>query len=121
MGNYLMAAVDDMFFASKIRATANALEIDVRYVKTPEAALEVARSEPPSLIIADLHSVKCDPLGLAERLKADEVLRTVPLLGFFSHVDGELRRRADSAGYDVVMPRSVFSSKLPEILRQYGL
>lgn len=121
MGNYVMAAVDDMFFASKIRATADALEIDVRYVKTPDAAMDLARTELPSLIIADLHSVKCDPLGLAERLKADKDLRTVPLIGFFSHVDVELRRRADSVGYDVVLPRSVFSNRLPEILREYGL
>ena len=30
----------------------------------------------------------------------------VPALGFYSHVDQEVRRAAEAAGYDLVVPRS---------------
>jgi len=119
MGKYLIAAVDDMFFAAKIRATADELGLDVRFVRSAKAALDMARSKLPSLIVADLHSEKCEPFSLAEQLKADEALRAVPLLGFFSHVQIELQQRAQLSGYDRVMPRSAFSKQLPEILGQY--
>jgi CheY-like chemotaxis protein len=116
MKRFVIAAVDDMFFASKIRAVAEHLGVKVRFVRSADEALEAARIDAPSLIIADLHAQKCDPFGLAEQLKMDETLRAVPLLGFFSHVQTELQQRAAQAGYDRVMPRSAFSKKLAEIL-----
>jgi PleD family two-component response regulator len=120
MGKYVIAAVDDMFFASKIRATAAHLGLDVRFAKSVEAIMETAREALPLLIIADLHSEKCDPFNLAEQLKADEQLRAVPLFGFFSHVQTALRERAEQSGYDHIMPRSAFSKRLPEILEGKG-
>jgi CheY-like chemotaxis protein len=112
----VIAAVDDMFFASKIRAVAEHLGVQVRFVRSAAEALAAAREDVPSLILADLHAQKCDPFMLAEQLKRDETLRTVPLVGFFSHVQTELQQRAESAGYDRVMPRSAFTKKLSEIL-----
>ena len=116
MGKYVLAAVDDMFFAAKIRATAEQLGLDVRFAKSAEDVLEKARRESPALIIADLHSTKCDPFGLARGIKADESLQSTPLIGFFSHVQTELQERAEQSGFDRVMPRSQFSKNLPEIL-----
>ena len=116
MSKPVVAVVDDMFFAAKIRATAEHLGVSVRFARSVDEALASARQAEPSLIIADLHAQKCDPFTLAEQLKADEILRTVPLLGFFSHVQTELQQRAKHSGYDRVMPRSVFSKNLPEIL-----
>jgi PleD family two-component response regulator len=116
MSESVIAAVDDIFFASKIRAVAEHLGIEVRFVRSADEALEAARQEQPRLIIADLHSQKCDPFSLAEQLKSDETLRAVPLIGFFSHVQTELQQRAKQAGYDRIMPRSAFSKHLLEIL-----
>lgn len=116
MGNYVIAAVADIFFAAKIRATAEHLELDVRFAKSVEAVIEATREELPLLIIADLHNEKCNPFKLAEQLKADEELRGVTLLGFFSHVQTALQQQAAQAGFDRIMPRSAFSKHLPEIL-----
>jgi hypothetical protein len=38
------------------------------------------------------------------------------LLGFFSHVEVELQRQALAAGYQEVIPRSVFARDLAQIL-----
>ena len=116
MAQCVLAAVDDMFFVSKIKATAEHLGIDIRFVRSAEAAIESARQQTPSLVIADLHSERCDPFALAEAMKVDERLRAVPLVGFFSHVQTALQRRAEEAGYDRVMPRSAFTKHLAEIL-----
>jgi PleD family two-component response regulator len=118
MSRIVIAAVDDMFFASKIRAVAESLGVEVRFAKSAEQALEAARAGEPRLVLADLHAEKCDPFRLAESFKADAALRAVPLLGFFSHVQTELKERAEAAGYDRVMPRSAFSKKLSEILSE---
>jgi PleD family two-component response regulator len=116
MKRFVIAAVDDMFFASKIRAVAEHLGLKLHFARSVSEVLETARIEQPSLIIADLHAQKCNPFDLAERLKMDETLRAVPLLGFFSHVQTELQQRAKHSGYDRIMPRSAFSKNLPEIL-----
>lgn len=116
MSKYVIAVVDDMFFASKIRATAEEMNLTVRFFRNAEALLEAARKESPTLVIADLHTQKCDPFTLAEQLKSDEQLRVIPVLGFFSHVQTDLQQKAEQAGFDRVIPRSVFSARLPEIL-----
>ena len=116
MTQHILAAVDDMFFASKIRGCAEQLGVDVRFVRGAEAVVESARRERPSLVIVDLHWQRGDPFALAQSLKTDEHLRDVPLIGFFSHVQTELQRRAEQSGYDRVMPRSAFTKQLPEIL-----
>src|SRR3954466_8992433 len=106
MSKYVLAAVDDMFFASKIKGTAEHLGLQVSFVKSLESALEKAGEEAPSLIIADLHSTNFDPFALAGELKADGRLRDIPLIGFFSHVQTDLQQRAVQSGFDQVMPRS---------------
>ena len=112
----VIAAVDDMLFASKIRATAEHLNVDVRFARSVDSLLNAAREGEPALIVVDLHSQKIDPIALATSIKADEKLSSIPLLGFFSHVQTELHREAMRAGYDTVIPRSVFSRELGKIL-----
>jgi len=44
------------------------------------------------------------------------MLSNIKLLGFFSHVQTELKKNALSAGFDEVIPRSVFARDLEELL-----
>lgn len=118
--NPIIAAVDDMFFAAKIRAVAESLNIDVRFAKSATAIIAAAREAKPALIVFDLHSQKCDPFATATLIKADEELRLVKLLGFYSHIHTALRDQADAAGFDRVLPRSTFTKHLAEILREGG-
>lgn len=111
-----IAVVDDLFFASKIRGTAAELDVTITFARSLEAAIEAARRDSPSLIICDLHARKLDPLDLARQLKADKRLSSIPLLGFFSHVQTELQRQAEAAGFDRVLPRSAFTKHLAKIL-----
>ena len=114
--NTVLAVVDDLFFASKIRGTAEQIGTQVQFVRSIPAAVEKARDEAPALIIADLNAGCCDALELARALKGDDSLTGIPLLGFFSHIQTELQQAAVAAGYDQVMPRSAFTKNLAEIL-----
>ena len=116
MARTIIAVVDDLFFASKIRGTAEQLGLNVNFPRALQALLESARTEPPDLVICDLHATRIDPLDLAKEFKSDERLRAIRLVGFFSHVQTELERGAEQAGFDRVMPRSLFTKRLPDIL-----
>ena len=116
MSRTVIAAVDDMLFISKIRATAEHVGVNVRFARNADALLARARENKPNLIIVDLHAQKIDPLALAMTLKADPELQAIVLLGFFSHVQTDLMIEATKAGYDRVMPRSAFSKDLANIL-----
>jgi len=112
----VVAAVDDMFFAAKIKATAKALGMVVSFPRTQAALFSLAGDELPDLFVVDLHNARLDPIELATQLKSSEALKCVPLLGFFSHVNVDLQRRALDAGYDEVLPRSLFARDLAQIL-----
>jgi CheY-like chemotaxis protein len=116
MKRKVIAVVDDMFFASKIRGTAEAVGVEIKFVRNLDQ-LSSATSEQPDLIVADLHNQKIEPTVLAQTLKQSDALKSVPLLGFFSHVETELQRKALAAGFDQVVPRSVFSRDLAGILQ----
>ncbi len=116
MPRNVIAIVDDLFFASKIRGTAEQLGVSVRFLRNTESLNQAVLRDRPSLIICDLHSQRIDPIELARQLRADEQLRSIPLLGFFSHVQTELQRQALAAGFDFVIPRSAFTRDLNDIL-----
>ena len=116
-GAAIVVAVDDMFFAAKIRATAEALGIPLRFARRAEEVKSAALEDKTMLIIFDLHAERLNAFELAREIKADERLRHIRLLGFFSHVQVELQQKAHEAGFEEVMPRSAFSRRLPEILK----
>ena len=112
----VIAAVDDMFFVSKIRETAKALGMVVKFPRTLEALRATINEELPGLILVDLHNQKLNPIEVANELRSHDKSRSVPLLGFFSHVQTDLQRQALEAGYNEVIPRSIFARDLANIL-----
>ena len=74
--------------------------------------------EKPSLIIFDLNHVSAKPLSLIPKLK--NKLKKTSVIGFLSHVQGDLKQKAHEVGCDMVLPRSAFSQNLPQLLRRHG-
>lgn len=116
----IIAVLDDLFFSSKIREAAKALDLDLEFVKNPDGLKEKILSETPSLIVFDLNSKAGNPLENIKNIKSAGELKQVPVIGFLSHVQTELKEEADRAGCDVVIPRSKFSKNLREILTKYS-
>ncbi|HEX8898698.1 MAG TPA: response regulator [Chthoniobacterales bacterium] len=116
MSRKVIAIVDDLFFASKIRGTAEASGVVVSFPRHADGVREVIQRNSPDLIVCDLHSEKFDLLSMAKVLKSDPTMQNIPLLGFCSHVQTELKREAEEAGFDRVIPRSAFTNNLAAIL-----
>ena len=68
------------------------------------------------MIVIDLNCAAIDPLRLIGELK----LTGIPLLGFVSHVQGELKLKAQEAGCDMVLARSAFSQNMQQIFKRYA-
>ena len=116
MPRNVIAIVDDLFFASKIRGTAEASGVTVSFPRHADGVNELIQRNAPELIICDLQSQKFDVLSIAKALKANSATQGIPLLGFFSHVNVDLKRAAEDAKFDRVMTRSAFTNNLAEIL-----
>jgi CheY-like chemotaxis protein len=115
----ILAVVDDLLFQVKIADTAKRTGLGVDFVKA-EADVFAKTAENPLVIILDLNTGALDPISLIERLKADEKARGISMVGYVSHVNGELKQRAHDAGCDMVMARSAFSQNLPVILKRHA-
>lgn len=117
----IFAFVDDLFFQTKIKDTARKLNVNIEFVKTDKDVLDRFQNgeQPPSLIIFDLNNANAKPLSVIPKLRS-RFKKTTSILGFVSHVDAELKVKAQDAGCDAVMPRSAFSQNLPQILRRHG-
>ncbi len=117
----IFAFIEDLFFLAKIQETARKLNVKVEFVKTEKDVLEriEASGEKPSLIIFDLNNHIANPLKTIPKLKK-ELKKDTNILGFVSHIQGDLKLKAIEAGCDTVVPRSAFSQNLPNLLRRHG-
>ena len=115
----VLAVLEDLFFTVKINESAKRAGMQAEFVKSEQDALDKA-AQKPSVIILDLNFSRIDPLHLIKRLKSDEAAREISLIGYVSHVQGELKQQAQEAGCDMVLARSAFSQNLPVILKRHG-
>lgn len=120
----ILLFIEDLFFFAKINETARKLGVKVAFVKNePETLSRILDSpdeERPSLIVFDLNNAAAKPLTLIPKLKA-KLKRGTSVIGFLSHLQGDLKAKALEAGCDMVMPRSAFSQNLPTLLRRHGV
>ena len=118
----VFAFVEDLFFLSKIQDTGRKMNVKVEFVKTEKDLAEHMKNngqEKPSLIIFDLNNANAKPLTLIPKLKS-KLKKGTSIIGFLSHVQGDLKQKAHEVGCDMVLPRSAFSQNLPQLLRRHG-
>ncbi len=118
----IVYACPDLFFASKIRATAEAMKIASRPARDGEALrkrLEMIDdgrlNEAVTGVIVDL-GLGEDGLSLVRQAKAHDA--TLPVVAYGSHVATELLGQARAAGADFVMANSQFTANLQAILQR---
>ena len=116
--------IEDLFFLAKIQETARKLGVKVEFVKGDKEVvtriLETPEGGRPSLLVFDLNNLNAKPMTLIPKFRT-KFKKTVSIIGFLSHVQGDLKLKGIEAGCDVVMPRSAFSQSLPNLLRRYGV
>jgi CheY-like chemotaxis protein len=119
----IFALIDDLFFLAKIQEVSRKLNVKVEFIKSEKDIGEKdganETEDKPSLIIVDLNINSIKPLPTIAKLRS-KFKKSTSIVGFVSHVQGDLKLKAQEAGCDVVMPRSAFSQNLPNILRRHG-
>lgn len=120
--------IEDLFFLAKIQEVSKKLGIKVAFVKPDKEEkdkdvlaklIETGEEDRPALILFDLNNANVKPLTLIPKIRA-KLKRSTSIIGFLSHVQGDLKSKALEAGCDTVMPRATFSQNLPSLLRRYG-
>lgn len=96
----ILAIVDDLMLASRVEES----------LRTAGHEVSIAPALPDQLeadaIVCDLDSADLDALAAAP----------VPVLGFYSHVDVETKRTAETAGITQAIPRSRMARELPQLI-----
>lgn len=103
----------------KVEAAAAGLNFDLAFVSTKETFLEKISNLIPSVIILDL-DLNQHSISILNSLKGSEKFMNVPKVGFYQHSNIENASLAKDSGCDIILRRSVFSEKLPGILKQYA-
>lgn len=115
----IVAILSDLMFTVKIQEAAKRAGLLPVFARTAEDAMEKAKEKPVAIIL-DLNANSVEPLAMIAKLKSDEATSQINLLGFVSHVQGDLKLAAQQEGCDVVMARSAFSQNLHMIMKRYA-
>jgi DNA-binding NarL/FixJ family response regulator len=97
----VVALVPDLLFGSRVQAMLAGHDVSL-----VAGEADVWAALPADVLVVDLTSDDVDGVTLVDSLAAAGELRGVRTLGFYSHVDVDTRRRAERAGFDLVVPRS---------------
>lgn len=98
-----IALIPDLLFGSNVLGALRAAGLDAELAGEPAAATDLLAGA--DVLIVDLTG-ELDGSALVRSLTASGSLAAVKTLGFYSHVDAEMRQRAQDAGFDLVVPRS---------------
>ncbi len=109
-----LAILDDLFFVARLQGVARASGAPLT-IAPPDRAFAAWRDTRAPRVLVDLHA-PLDVAALVTAIRAEAGGADVRITGFYSHVDGETRRRAIAAGVDAALPRSTFVTRLPELL-----
>jgi glycine oxidase len=110
-----LALTRDILFRSRIDATAQALGNEVAYASDLEQALRRCNEIKPATVLIDLSDTAFPATEAGAKIRA--AAPQARLVGFASHVDLKALSAARSAGFDLTLSRSEFTSRLPELLK----
>jgi len=100
----VLALVPDLLFASNVQGALRAAGHEVELASGAEGL--GGRVAGHNVLVVDLTTDVVDGVALVEGLRGDGALRGVRTLGVYAHVDVDTKRRAGTAGFDLVVPRS---------------
>ena len=108
----------DLLWASKIKATGEALGVACRPVRNAEMLAARLADSPVRAVVVDLTSEHCwTLLDLLRGAGATEQARALKVLCFGPHGEVDSLRKAGEMGASAVMSFGQFSGSLPELVR----
>jgi len=108
----ILAIVDDLIFRGKMEAAARHMGTPLTVARDAELALRPGQGW--SRVLIDLNLSGGDAVAMVRRLR--QAYPDVPVIGYCSHVQQDLKTQALEAGCTTVLPRSAFVQQLPQLL-----
>ena len=106
----------DLMFGSRVEEALRAAGHEVtRYDGEDMARAAVDRAD---ALVVDLTADEFDGATLIESMRMGRELEGIATVGFYPHVQQEVRRRADEAGFDAVVPRSRMAREAAAVLER---
>jgi CheY-like chemotaxis protein len=104
VSRYILVAEDENDLRELLRLALEGAGYSVRAAADGAAALELARSDPPRLLVTDLRMPVMDGLDLIHALRADPRLRGLPVVLFTAYAasDPRVGEAAALPGVEVV-------------------
>ena len=112
----VVALVPDLMFGSRVLEALQRAGHEVTLTGEEDDAR--AEAEFSDVLVVDLTSDAVDGVTLVDSMAAGGELHGKRVLGFFAHVDEEVRRRAEAAGFDLVVPRSRMNREGPALVER---
>jgi hypothetical protein len=110
----VVAFIPDLLFGSRVQADLSAGGHLVELIGVPDSVREALTDA--SVLVVDLTDEAFRGADLVESLSAEGVLDGVRTLAFYAHVDVDARRRAEVAGFDLIVPRSRMAREGPGLV-----
>ena len=108
--------VNDLFFATKIVKSAQAITLEARAFDTADRLLEASRQKEPSLVILDCGGLEKEAFKLLDATRTDEKLSKIPKIGYLSHGARQLEKEMRTAGCNQVYTKSQFTKELDVLI-----
>jgi len=105
----VLALVPDLLFGSRVQGDLSAGGHEVALI-SDQARLRERLADPEAdaarVLVVDLTDPDLDGAAIVESLRREGLLEGLSTLAFYSHVDTEAKERAESAGFEMIVPRS---------------
>jgi PleD family two-component response regulator len=115
---YVLAAINDIFFYAKLRDAARSSGYVLERVKTQADMTARATARHPAGLILNMNDEGLDAFQALAALKADERLKTIPVLAFANHEEVETWRRAKELGVTKIVSRNEFSARTKDLVEE---
>jgi DNA-binding response OmpR family regulator len=107
----VLAVFDDLLLGSNVLGMLRAAGHEADLVGGGDVHPDEA-----AVLIVDLAAGTFDGVAIVESLRASGELGSTRTLGVYSHVDVATRRRAEAAGFDLIVPRSRMAREGPTLV-----
>ena len=109
----VLAVFDDLLLGSNVLGMLRAAGHEANLVGGADVHPDEA-----AVLIVDLAAGTFDGVAIVESLRAGGELGSTRTLGVYSHVDVDTRRRAEQAGFDLIVPRSRMAREGPALVER---
>jgi len=112
----ILVVEDNMDNYELVRFILERAGYDVFLAMNGRDGVAAARLQKPDLILMDLSMPEMDGWTAAEKLKADEITKSIPLYALSAHTLPSDRKRALEAGYDGYVSKPIHMAGFLDII-----